>query len=59
MESALKMTKQMVVQLDQQVSALQIEDLGVGQALSTEQARWLELNAKLEELEGLLATQKP
>jgi hypothetical protein len=38
---------------------LQLEDAGVGQALSAEQARWVELNARLEELEGLLATQKP
>lgn len=59
MESGLKMTKQMVMQFDQQVNALQAEDAGVGQALSTEQARWIELNARLEELEGLLATQKP
>jgi hypothetical protein len=59
MEQGLKMTKQIVAQLDQQVNALQLEDAGVGQALSAEQARWLELNARLEELEGLLATQKP
>jgi chromosome segregation ATPase len=59
MEQGLKMTKQRVAQLDQQVNALQLEDAGVGQALSAEQARWVELNARLEELEGLLATQKP
>ena len=59
MERGLKMTKQMVSQLDQQVNTLQAEDTGVGQALSAEQARWFELNARLEELEGLLATQKP
>jgi len=59
MESGLKMTKQMVAQLDQQLNALQAEDAGVGQALSAEQARWIELNARLEELESLLATQKP
>ena len=58
-ERALKMAKQTLTQLDQQVSALQAEDVGIGQALSTEQARWVELNGRLEELEGQLATQKP
>ena len=59
MERALKMAKQTLTQLDQQVGALQAEDVGIGQALSTEQARWVELNGRLEELEGQLATQKP
>jgi chromosome segregation ATPase len=58
-ERALKMAKQALTQLDQQVSALQAEDVGIGQALSTEQARWLDLNGRLEELEGQLAPQKP
>lgn len=58
-ERALKMAKQTLTQLDQQVSALHAEDVGIGQALSTEQARWVELNGRLEELEGQLATQKP
>jgi chromosome segregation ATPase len=58
-ENGLKMIKQMVKQLDQQLSVLQAEDASVGQALSAEQARWLDLNARLEELEGVLAAQKP
>ena len=58
-ERALKMAKQTLTQFDQQVSALQAEDVGIGQALSTEQARWVELNGRLEELEGQLAAQKP
>jgi chromosome segregation ATPase len=59
MEQALKVARQTLAQFDQQVSALQAEDVGIGQALSTEQARWVELNGRLEELEGQLATQKP
>lgn len=59
MENALKHFKVMVAQLDQQVTALQGEDAGLSQALSAEQARWIELNSRLEELESLLATPKP
>jgi chromosome segregation ATPase len=59
MERALKMAKQTLPQIDQQVSALQAEDAGIGQALSTEQARWIELNGRLEELEGQLAAKNP
>lgn len=59
MEGALKRTKLVVAQLDQQVTALQGEDAGLGQALSTEQARWIDLNSRLEELESLLVTPKP
>jgi predicted RNase H-like nuclease (RuvC/YqgF family) len=59
MERGLKMTRQTVKQLDQQIETAQAEDLGVGHALSTEQSRWIDLNARLEELEGMLAAQKP
>ena len=58
-EMSLPMMKQEVKQLDQQMEALQAEDAGLTQALSADQARWVELNARLEELEALLATQKP
>jgi hypothetical protein len=59
MEQGLKMTKQTVKQLDQQLEALHAEDVGIGQALSAEQARWLDINSRLEELESLLVPQKP
>lgn len=59
MESAAKQIKLLVAQLDQQVSTLQAEDIGFAQALAAEQARWVELNGRLEELENVLATQKP
>jgi chromosome segregation ATPase len=59
MERVLKVTKQTLKQVDQQVEAVRAEDAGIGQALSAEQARWLDINARLEELEGLLVPHKP
>lgn len=58
-ELGLKASKLALKQFDEQLGVLQADDVNLAQALSTEQARWLELNGKLEELEGLLATQKP
>ncbi len=49
--------QEMVAQLDQQLNTLRAEDAGVGQALSTEQPAGSSFNARLEELEGLLATE--
>jgi chromosome segregation ATPase len=59
LEMNLKAITQAVKQFDQQINVLQADDAGIAQALSTEQARWIDLNGRLEELEGLLATQKP
>ena len=58
-ELGIKASKQALKQLDDQVGALQADDASLAQALSTEQARWIELNGRLEELENMLATPKP
>lgn len=58
-ELGTKSVKQALKQLDQQLEVLQADDIAIAQALSTEQARWIELNGRLEELENVLATPKP
>jgi chromosome segregation ATPase len=58
-EMGIKAAKQELKQLDQQLEVLQADDASIAQALAMEQSRWVDLNGRLEELEGLLAPQKP
>jgi len=58
METRIESMKKSIKRSEQRERDLQSELDGVTQALSSEQARWLDFNERLEELERSLAPRK-